>query len=124
MQDRCEIPLDKQKQLPYTSVTKKKVFINYQSIQFAPSAIAVTQDVVHPGLRAVSYSFCVIFQNLLGYSLGPIFVGAMSDRYNIETTLIILPSFTLLASFLYIVASRFHVMDLEKVEKITLTLAD
>ncbi|MBN2567959.1 MAG: MFS transporter [Deltaproteobacteria bacterium] len=94
------------------------------AMAFAPSAIAVTQDVVHPGLRAVSYSFCVIFQNLLGSSLGPIFVGAMSDHYNIETALIILPSFTLLASFLYIAASRFYVRDLEKVEKITLTLAD
>jgi len=30
------------------------------AIAFASSAIAVTQDVVHPGLRATSYSLCVI----------------------------------------------------------------
>lgn len=45
------------------------------AIAFASSAIAVTQDVVHPGLRAISYSICVICQNLLGSSLGPIFTG-------------------------------------------------
>ena len=36
------------------------------AILFASSAIAVTQDVVHPGLRATSYSLCVISMNLLG----------------------------------------------------------
>ncbi|MEW6333015.1 MAG: MFS transporter, partial [Thermodesulfobacteriota bacterium] len=35
------------------------------SIAWASSAIAVTQDVIHPGLRAVSYALCVITQNLL-----------------------------------------------------------
>jgi len=94
------------------------------AMAFAPSAIAVTQDVVHPGLRAISYSLCVIFQNLLGSSLGPIFVGAISDHYNIEIALIILPSFTLLASLLYLAASRFYVKDLEKVEKVALTVEE
>ena len=53
------------------------------SIAWASSAIAVTQDVVHPGLRAVSYALCVITQNLLGSALGPIVTGAFSDRYGI-----------------------------------------
>ena len=42
--------------------------------------IAVTQDVVHPGLRAISLSLCVIVQHLFGSALGPPFIGSLSDR--------------------------------------------
>lgn len=47
------------------------------SSAWASSAIAVTQDVVHPGLRAISYALCVIVQNLLGSSLGPLVTGGV-----------------------------------------------
>jgi MFS family permease len=89
---------------------------------FSPAAIAVTQDVVHPGLRATSYSFCVISQNLLGSSLGPLFVGALSDRYDIQTALMVVPFFSLVASVLYLCASFFYARDLEKVEKVPLRI--
>ena len=85
---------------------------------FSPAAIAVTQDVVHPGLRATSYSFCVISQNLLGSSLGPLFVGAVSDRYGIHCALTIVPLFSLLAAGLFFAASFFYETDLARVEKI------
>lgn len=89
---------------------------------FSPAAIAVTQDVVHPGLRATSYSFCVVSQNLLGSSLGPLFVGALSDRYDIQTALMVVPVFSLIASVLYLCASFFYARDLEKVEKVPLRI--
>ena len=76
-------------------------------ILFLLSAAAATQDVVHPGLRAISYAWCVIFQNLLGASLGPLFIGAISDRYNIKIALGILPVFLLLASVLFLAGSFF-----------------
>ncbi len=85
---------------------------------FSPAAIAVTQDVVHPGLRATSYSFCVIAQNLLGSSLGPLFVGMLSDRYDIHTALTIVPLFSFIAAVLYLTASFFYENDLAKVEKV------
>lgn len=87
---------------------------------FSPAAIAVTQDVVHPGLRATSYSFCVIVQNLLGSSLGPLFVGMFSDKYDIHTALTIVPIFSLIAAVLYLTASFFYENDLEKVDKVQL----
>ena len=87
---------------------------------FSPAAIAVTQDVVHPGMRATSYSFCVITQNLLGSSLGPLFVGAISDRYGIHLALALVPLFSILAAFLFFAASFFYETDLAKVEKIQL----
>ena len=89
---------------------------------FSPAAIAVTQDVVHPGLRATSYSFCVIAQNLLGSSLGPLFVGMLSDRYDIHTALTIVPLFSFIAAALYLTASFFYENDLEKVEKVELQI--
>lgn len=85
---------------------------------FSPAAIAVTQDVVHPGLRATSYSFCVISQNLLGSSLGPLFAGMLSDRYDIHTALTIVPVASLLAAVLYFFASFFYQTDLANVEKL------
>ncbi len=85
---------------------------------FSPAAIAVTQDVVHPGLRATSYSFCVISQNLLGSSLGPLFAGMLSDKYDIHTALLIVPVASLLAAVLYFFASFFYPDDLAKVEKL------
>jgi MFS family permease len=85
---------------------------------FSPAAIAVTQDVVHPGLRATSYSFCVIAQNLLGSSLGPLFVGAISDQYGIHYALTLVPLFSILAAFLFFAASFFYERDLARVEKI------
>jgi MFS family permease len=87
---------------------------------FSPSAIAVTQDVVHPGLRATSYSFCVISQNLLGSSLGPLFVGMLSDRYDILTAMQIVPLFSLLAAILFVAASFYYEKDLAKVERVAL----
>jgi MFS family permease len=89
---------------------------------FSPAAIAVTQDVVHPGLRATSYSFCVIVQNLLGSSLGPLFVGIISDGYGIRTALTIVPFFALFAAVLFFVGSFFYEKDFSRVEKVTLTM--
>ena len=40
------------------------------AVGFVPGGISVTQDVVHPGLRAVSVSLNVIIQHLLGSTLG------------------------------------------------------
>ena len=59
------------------------------SALYISGACALTQDVVHPGLWALSWSLCVIVQNLLGSSLGPLAVGALSDRYGLRTAMLI-----------------------------------
>lgn len=91
------------------------------SIAWASSAIAVTQDVVHPGLRAVSYALCVITQNLLGSALGPIVTGAFSDRYGILTALKIASAMPLISFVLFYLGSRYYARDLDKVERVALT---
>jgi MFS family permease len=87
---------------------------------FVPSAAAVTQDVVHPGLRAISYSLCVITQHLLGTALGPVFVGAVSDRHGIHAAFVMLPFAFVVAAAFFFAASFYYPRDLDKVEKVAL----
>ncbi|MHB8090750.1 MAG: MFS transporter [Syntrophales bacterium] len=94
------------------------------SIAWASSAISVTQDVVHPGLRAVSYSLCVVVQNLLGSALGPIVTGALSDRYGIKSALISASAISLLSFVLFYWGSRYYKRDLNKVVKVSLVAED
>ncbi len=91
------------------------------SIAWASSAIAVTQDVVHPGLRAISYALCVVTQNLLGSALGPVVTGVFSDRYGILTALKIASSMAIFSCVLFYFGSRFYRRDLDKVERVVLT---
>lgn len=87
---------------------------------FAPAAITATQEVIHPGLRAISYSVCVVVQNLLGASLAPIVIGKISDLYGIQAAMSILPVFLVFSALLFFVGSFFYEKDLKKVEKVTL----
>jgi MFS family permease len=86
-------------------------------IMFAPGAIAVTQDVVHPGLRSTSLSINIVFQHLLGSALGPLVVGALSDVYGLDKALLFLPATLLLAGILFFTGSFFYKRDAESVEK-------
>jgi len=109
--------------LPTGGMVQYGIFLlaGIASIAWASSAIAVTQDVVHPGLRAVSYALCVITQNLLGSALGPIVPGAFSDSYGILTALKIASAMALISCVLFYLGSRYYARDLDKVERVALT---
>ena len=87
---------------------------------FAAGGSAVTQDVVHPGLRAISYSLVQFFMMLLGYSLSPIFIGAISDRYDLLTAFKFLPLFALFGGIAFFIGSFFYERDLNKVARVKL----
>jgi MFS family permease len=87
---------------------------------FLPAAISVTQDVIHAGMRAMSYAVAVVVQNLLGASMAPIVIGRLYDLYDIKTALALLPFMLLLGAILFFIGSRFYVKDIEKTEKIRL----
>lgn len=88
------------------------------AVAYVSAASAVTEDVVHPGLWAISYSICVIVQNLLGSSLGPIYVGALSDRFGLAAAMLTVPAFSALGGVLFLVGAVFYGRDLAKVEKV------
>jgi MFS family permease len=87
---------------------------------FIAAATAVTQDVVHPGLRAMSYALAVIIQNLLGSTPGPIVMGAISDATNIQTAFTFLPISLLISTVLFYAGSRYYERDMKKVEVVNL----
>jgi len=87
---------------------------------FISGAAAVTQDVIHPGLRATSYAIAVVIQNLLGASTAPIVMGRIYDLTDIQTALSFLPLVLLIGSLLFWLGSRHYSKDLLKVSKIRL----
>ncbi len=89
-------------------------------LMFISGAAAVTQDVIHPGLRATSYAIAVVVQNLLGASMAPIVIGKIYDLTSIKTALESLPFILLIGSLLFWLGSRKYVKDLTKVAKIDL----
>jgi len=88
------------------------LFVGITAVAFVPAGVAVTQDVVHPGLSAVSLSFNIIIQHLLGSSLAPIVIGKLSDIYGLDTALTILPVFGFLAGILLFIGSFYYKNDL------------
>jgi MFS family permease len=90
---------------------------------FLAGAAAVTQDVIHPGMRATSYAIAVAVQNLLGSFTAPIVLGKISDLSNIKTALSILPFALLIGTVLFYLGSRYYNSDMEKVTKIRLEVA-
>ena len=88
------------------------------TLLYLAAAAAVTQDVVHPGLWAVSYSLCVVIQNLLGSSTAPIVVGAISDRWGLSTAMMSVPAASAFAGVLFLLAAIFYRKDLSKVDKV------
>lgn len=96
------------------------ILFGFTAPMFAAAGSAVTQDVVHPGLRAMSYSLAQFFMMALGYSLSPLFVGAISDRYDLLTAFKFLPIFAVFGSLVFFIGSFYYVRDLRKVEKVIL----
>lgn len=90
---------------------------------FISGATAVTQDVIHPGLRATSYAIAVVVQNLLGASMAPIVIGQIYDRTNIKTALAILPFILVIGALLFYLGSKYYEKDMEKVTKVNLEVA-
>lgn len=100
------------------------ICFGFTAPMFAAGGSAVTQDVVHPGLRAMSYSLAQFFMMLLGYSLSPIFIGAISDRYDLLTAFQFLPIFSLFGAIMFFLGSFFYVRDYNKVQKVRLEVSD
>jgi sugar phosphate permease len=92
-------------------------------LAFISGAAAVTQDVIHPGLRATSYAIAVVVQNLIGASTAPVVMGKIYDLTNIQTALSFLPFILLIGTLLFWIGSRSYVKDLGKSVHIDLEVA-
>jgi MFS family permease len=96
------------------------LFFGTSVVAFVSAASAVTQDVVHAGLRAISYSIAVMVQNLLGSSIAPVVIGALADSTNIQTAFKCLPWVLVLGTLFFFLGSRHYENDFNRVEKVQL----
>ncbi|HLP74464.1 MAG TPA: MFS transporter [Bacteroidales bacterium] len=96
------------------------LFMGVFIMLFVSGAGSVTQDVIHPGLRAMSYSVAVIIQHLLGTVMAPVVVGRIYDKTNIKTALEFLPLILLLGGLLFYLGSRKYNADMAKVARVNL----
>jgi len=87
---------------------------------FVAPAASVTQDLVHPGLRALSYAICVIVQHMFGDIWSPWLVGAISDKIGLSKAMLVIPGFGILAALFFYSGSRFYSRDLSRVVKVEL----
>lgn len=85
--------------------------------QQAPSASGV-MEIVHPGMRSSAVAVQVVLQNLLGQALGPIFVGAISDRYGLLTGLAAISFVPIISVTLYMIAASTYKKDMAKLGKV------
>ena len=76
---------------------------------------SVSVDVVHPALRATAVSMVVLAQNLFGFAVGPLVVGAVSDAYGLRSALTVLPLCCAFAAAFFWLASRHYDDDLRRV---------
>jgi MFS family permease len=95
------------------------------TVCYLPPATAVTQDVVHPGQRALSWGLCVFCMYLLGGAYSPWIVGALTDSFGggaagLERALQLVPATGIGAALLFWAGSRRYVGDVERAEKIVL----
>lgn len=88
------------------------------AVAFVSGAMAIIQDVSHPGLRATYFSLNVVIQNLLGSSLAPIVVGFVSDQFNLGVAMAFMPVFSLIAAAVFFATSFFYTQAAKKVETI------
>jgi MFS family permease len=95
------------------------------TVCYLPPATAVTQDVVHPGMRAMAWGMCVFCMYLLGGAYSPWIVGAMTDAFGggaagLEKAMLMVPATGILAAVFFFLGSRFYVRDVERVKKVDL----
>ncbi|HMK65925.1 MAG TPA: MFS transporter, partial [Thermodesulfobacteriota bacterium] len=105
------------------SVTYVFVFASLGSIMLTaagPACMAITQEVVHPGVRAMSYGVGLVFQHLLGSAPGPLVTGALSDKFGLPTALTCAGGVSLIAAIVLFIGSYAYVKDRDSVEKVTI----
>jgi MFS transporter, Spinster family, sphingosine-1-phosphate transporter len=67
-------------------------------------AMAAAMDLVHPGVRTSALGMMITFANLFGMALGPTVAGMLSDKYDLQTALLIVSCLPFVAGLGYAMA--------------------
>jgi len=85
-----------------------------------PAVIAITQEVIHPGVRAMAYGVGLVFQHMLGSAPGPAVTGALSDKFGLPAAMTFASGIGLIAALALLIGSSYYKKDRDSVEKVTL----
>ncbi|MCU0594712.1 MAG: MFS transporter [Desulfobacterota bacterium] len=83
---------------------------------------AVIQTVVHPGLRGLAASLNVLVINILGMAVGPLLAGVLSDKYDIQTAMMMMAFVPLIAMVLLLIGAFFYDRDVAKTERVAMSM--
>jgi predicted MFS family arabinose efflux permease len=78
---------------------------------------AVVLNVMHPSVRATGASVLSLFQNLFGLAAGPLIAGAASDHWGLQTTMMFMPLFSLVAVVMFLFTVRTYEEDVKHVRE-------
>jgi MFS family permease len=86
-----------------------------------PSIHTITQDVVTPGMKGMSWGMIILVIYLLGGGWAPAVIGLISDSlgggaYGVKMALFIAPAAGLIAGILFLIGSRHYAADVKKVK--------
>ena len=82
---------------------------------------AVVFDVIHPAVRSTGGAVMSLAQNLLGLAVGPFLSGWLSDLWNLQTALAIVPLFSVLAAAAFLRATLSYEADMRVVSGIRIS---
>jgi MFS family permease len=78
---------------------------------------AIVINVMHPSVRATGASVLALFQNLFGLAAGPLIAGALSDHWGLQTTMIYMPLFSLVAALMFLFTAGTYEQDVKRVRE-------
>lgn len=78
---------------------------------------AVVLNVMHPSVRATGASVLSLFQNLFGLAAGPLIAGVASDHWGLETTMVFMPLFSIVAAVMFLLAVKTYEDDVRHVRE-------
>jgi len=101
------------------------IFFGVVLMMGLPALSAVTQDVVTPGLKGVSWGMCVLCMYFLGGGWAPMAVGSLSDGlgggvFGLKVSLLVASAGGVLACLCFFMASKHYKKDMEKVRGVVL----
>ena len=84
---------------------------------------AVVIDVIHPAVRSTGSAVLSLFQNLFGLAVGPFLAGVLSDLWDLQQAMAVIPLCSVLAALAFLKASRSYEADLLSVADVHLDVA-
>lgn len=86
---------------------------NFVMVALISPVITVIQEVVPPAMRSTSTGAMVTCNNLFGMALGPLVLGALSDKFDLATAMLLVSFMPILAAAAFFVAVPLYAREFD-----------